>query len=60
MARPNTLPFEYLVRGAPLEYLHGPDHGQAVEQRDVELEDFLGRLVDRIAKLEARIVALGG
>lgn len=44
MAGPNRLPFEYLLRGGQLEFLHGTMRAQAVEQRDAELEDFLGRI----------------
>ena len=43
MAAVNTLPFEYLIRGAALEYLDGSQHAQAIEARDAELEDYLGR-----------------
>jgi hypothetical protein len=51
----NTLPFQYLLRGNSLEYLKGPEHASAVEQRDADLEDFLGRTNDAIAKLTARV-----
>lgn len=40
----NTLPFQYLVRGQQLQYLNGDAESQAIEQRDVELEDYLGRI----------------
>jgi hypothetical protein len=45
MARPNTLPFQYGLRGQQLQYLDGDAHALAVEQRDSELEDYLGGVV---------------
>ena len=45
MAVPKRLPFEYMIRGAALEYLDGSMHAQAVEQRDAELEDYLGGIL---------------
>jgi hypothetical protein len=44
MAIARALPFEYLIRGAALEYLHGTMHAQAIEQRDAELEDYLATI----------------
>jgi hypothetical protein len=41
----NRLPFQFLVRSAALEHLDGPDLVQALEQRDAELEDYLGGVV---------------
>jgi hypothetical protein len=43
MAR-NPLPFQFLVRGNSMQYLDGHDQAAAVESRDVDLEDYLGRL----------------
>lgn len=60
MATINPLPFEYLIRGAALEHLRSSAHAQAIEARDTELEDYLGRLLVHVQSLEARITALGG
>lgn len=40
----NKLPFQFLMRGSAMERLDGPLLTQAREQRDVELEDYLGKL----------------
>ena len=58
MATPNPLPFQYLIRGAALEYLDGSTHAQAVEQRDAELEDQIGRLHSTIDQLSAQVAQL--
>src|SRR4051812_18121934 len=47
MAAPrNKLPFQYLIRGQQLQYLDGDAESHAVESRDNDLEDFLGKLYD--------------
>ena len=40
----NTLPFQYLMRGQQLQYLDGDAHAHAIDQRDRDLEDYLGGL----------------
>ena len=56
----NTLPFQYQVRGSAIEHLDGRAHARAIETRDIELEDYLGRLLDEITRIKARLTALGG
>lgn len=43
--QPNKLPFQYLIRGQQLQYLASDAHAHAVDQRDRDLEDYLGSLV---------------
>ena len=57
MAAPrNALPFQYSIRGQILQYAgDGEEEAMAIEERDCELEDFIGTLVKRIAALEAKV-----
>lgn len=45
-AKQNRLPFQYAIRGQQLQYLDGDPESSAIETRDAELEDFLGKLYD--------------
>lgn len=54
----NTLPFQYLLRGNRLAALNGQMLAAAHEERDRELEDYLGELFDLIQKLDARVAVL--
>jgi hypothetical protein len=49
----NDLPFQYMMRGQQMQYLDGDMLAHAIDQRDRDLEDFLGMLLKRIADLEA-------
>src|SRR5436190_3119179 len=45
MAAPrNNLPFQYQMRGQQMQYLDGDLLAHAIDQRDRDLEDYLGRL----------------
>ena len=39
----NDLPFQYQMRGQQLQYLGGDAEAHAIDQRDRDLEDFLGQ-----------------
>jgi hypothetical protein len=54
----NQLPFQYTLRGDHLARLDGQMLAEAHEQRDRDLEDYLGELLDVISTLEARVTAL--
>jgi len=56
----NPLPFQYLIRGFSLHRLDGTAQAEALEQRDAELEDYLGRLDVYVRSLEDRIAVLEG
>jgi hypothetical protein len=45
----NPLPFQYSIRAQMLRYMSETDREAAQEQRDRELEDYLGRLVGNIS-----------
>jgi hypothetical protein len=42
-AQRNDLPFQYQMRGQQMQYLHDDGLAHAIDQRDRDLEDFLGR-----------------
>lgn len=42
MAARNSLPFEYQMRGQQMQYLDGDVLAHAIDQRDRDLEDYLG------------------
>lgn len=49
----NDLPFQYGQRIPEMSGLSEPARSYAGENRDRELEDYIGQLQQRIAKLEA-------
>lgn len=55
MTTVNTLPFQYLTRADVLERLSGMMRTQVFEQRDRDLEDYLGR---RGAEVDTRLAAI--
>lgn len=65
MTPTNKLRFQYLMRGQQLQYLDGDLHSHAIDQRDRDLEDYLGTLAgamatltDELEVLRARIAVL--
>lgn len=52
------LPFEYRIRGERLKNLDGQRLAQATEDRDRQLEDYLGAIKVVADLLDARVTAL--
>lgn len=61
MAVLNPLPFQYTVRAPMVERMRNETmRSQLAEDHDRELEDYLGRLLTRLAALEQRVAILEG
>jgi uncharacterized protein YceH (UPF0502 family) len=54
----NPLSFQFLIRGTRLAELDGQMEAAAIEQRDRDLEDYIGRLEARVVALETKLASL--
>lgn len=53
----NDLPFQFLVKPPAMQSMRPQEASMAQDARDRELEDYIGRLEARIAKLEQTLAA---